>query len=922
MKTRLLPLLFLLPLAALANAIRSADSKPAPAGPLPTAGERWKTAAQAEAPSFRRHVVPLFSRTGCSGRECHGAFSGQGGFQLSLFGYDFEKDHKEITNDAEDGPRIDLANPAKSLVLTKASLDAGEKHKGKKRFDKGSWEYNLVLRWIQEGAKLDVAETGEFDRLEVNPKEIVFGKAGETKQLQVVAHWKDGTVEDVTQLTRFRTNDESVAEVSATGLVTCKEKGDTHIVAFYDNGVQPIPTMLPASEFTGAKFPKLPTRTKVDGLVMQKLSKAGIVPSEVCTDAEFLRRVSLDLTATLPSPEEIRAFLADSTPNKRAKKIEDLLTTKGYAGWWTTLLCDYSGNNPRQLNAGGDLRLDGEFSRQWYDWIYKRVSENTPYDQIVAGIVLATGRTSEEQTYEDFAKEMGSYFREENRQDFACRGTMPYFWQRTNVQKPEDKALAFAHTFLGVRIECAQCHKHPFDQWTQTDFKQFQAFFEPLSYGNRNDPNTANYNTMMKEIEGRLGVDPKTQQGRKTVREEMARMLKAGELLPWREVFVSRQRLQQQGKALSAEEIERKKKKDPTFTGRVFTPKILGGDQVMMTNYPDPRAPLMEWLRSKENPYFARAFVNRVWAVYFGRGIVEPADDMNLANPPTNKELMDYLADGFVSHGYDMKWLHREILNSDTYQRSWKTTPSNKLDDKNFSHARIRRMPAEMVFDAITVATASASGRSQFVDDLTSRAIGPNANINGKAKGSDAYTLNTFGKPMRVMNCDCERTTDPTLLQTIYTRNDPATVSLLDAKRDGAGWIDELRRTSSGENSPEKLQAELTAWETKQKDVQERITQLQDPTAAADRERAEGKLKELTTRIERTKAALASATPAKPIDPEAAIEEVFLRTVSRPPTGDEKAKAREDLAAAKSPVDGVRELLWTLLNTREFIVNH
>lgn len=978
----LLPLLFL-PLAAFANALQSAAPK-APARTAP-AGERWANVAKAEAPSFRRHVVPLFSRTGCSGRECHGAFSGQGGFQLSLFGYDFEKDHKEITNDADDGPRVDLKKPTDSLILTKASLDRGETHKGKKRFEKGSWEYNLVLRWIQDGAKIDVVETGEFDRLEVTPKEIVFKKAGDTTQLKVMAHWKDGTVEDVTQLTRFRTNDESVADVSATGLVTCKEKGDTHVVAFYDNGVQPVPTMLPASEFTGTKFPKVPTRTKVDELVVNKLRKAGIVPSEVCTDAEFLRRVSLDLAATLPTADEVRAFLADKSPNKRAKKVEELLKTPGYAGWWTTLLCDFGGNNTQQLNTGGDLQLNAQFSRQWYNWIHKRVSENEPYDKLVAGIVLAKGRTNAEQTYEDFAKEMASYFRTENPADFSCRADMPYFWQRNNVRKPEEKALAFAHTFLGVRIECAQCHKHPFDQWTQTDFKQFQAFFEPVSYGGRRTDEPMNYSTVTKDLQEKLGYDRKTNKGRNEYRKKLAELLKAGEIVPWQEVYVNAVKQQ---RPPTPEEIEKRKKRDPNFDGRVFTPKILGGDEVMLATQPDPREPLMEWLRSKNNPYFARSFVNRVWAVYFGRGIVEPADDMNLANPPTNKELMDFLADGFIKSGYDMKWLHRTIVNSDTYQRSWKTTPSNKLDDKNFSHARIRRLPAEQVFDAIAQATASTSMIPNVRADLDQRAIGPNASISGKSKGGDTYTLNTFGKPSRNMNCDCERTSDPTLLQTIYTRNDPALLALVDsAKRDGSGWIDELRRATSPEYSPEKLAAQLKNLENaKQRLVDDQAKRAQAPQLQAekDRQKYEGQIKEVEQRIERTKTELASATPEqlasklksletnrdrlvkeqtkrseqveqrdekeakrnesqlkdmdqrierskaelagsqnrKPVDFDHVIEDVFFRTVNRPPTQDEIAKAKADLAAAANPVDGVRELLWAMLNTREFMVNH
>ncbi len=911
-----------LPLAALANALKTPDAKPAPDKIFQAASARWGHAAKAEEPSFRRHVVPLMSRLGCSGRECHGAFAGQGGFQLSLFGYDFEKDHREMTADAEDGIRIEAKEPATSLILAKPSLD-GEKHKGKRVITKGSWEYNLILKWIASGAKIDVAETGEFARLEVRPKELVFKKVGDAVQLKVLAHWQDGTVEDVTQITRFRTNDESVADVSATGVVTSKEKGDTHIVAFYDNGVQPVPAMLAASQFTGAKFPKVPTPTKVDELVVNKLRKAGIVPSEICTDAEFLRRVSLDITATLPTPEEVRAFLADKTPDKRAKKIEALLKSPGYAAWWTTLLCDFSGNNPRQLNTGGELQLNDKFSRQWYDWIHKRVAENAPYDQLVAGMVLASGRSKPGQPYEEYAKEMASYFREENRADFAARHDMPYFWQRQNVRKPQEKALAFAHTFLGVRIECAECHKHPFDQWTQTDFQQFQAFFEPVNYGARREKDDPmNYDSVTKSLQELLGFDRKTQANRNEYRKKLAEMLKAGEVLPWQEVYVNPPK---DKKPLSEKDIARMKQKNSTFDGRVFTPKILGGDEVMLTTYPDPRGPLMEWLRTKENPYFAPSMVNRVWAVYFGRGIVEPADDMNLANPPSNKELMDHLAAGFVKSGYDMKWLHRTIAGSDTYQRSWKTTPSNKLDDKNFSHARIRRLPAEMVFDSIAMATASASGQAKFIADVDNRAIGPNASIGGKTKGGDTYTLSTFGKPARLANCDCERTSDPTLLQTIYTRNDPALLTLLDsAKQDGTGWIDELRRATDPEYSVIRIEAQLKKYrEGQERLAQQRAEREKDALLAEkDRQKIEAQQAELAERIERNQAELARAQKRKPIDFDRAIEEVFLRTVSRPPTPAEFAKAKQDFAAAKTPVDGIRELLWAMLNTREFMVNH
>ena len=366
-----------------ANAIQSEEKKPAvavmkPSGAesLKPASQRWRDVTRAEDASFRRHVVPLMARSGCSGRECHGAFSGRGGFQLSLFGYDFEKDHREITADVEDGFRVDYKEPLKSLILAKPSLD-GEEHKGKKRFDKGSWEYHLILKWIQSGAKSDVAETGEFSHLEVTPKELLFKKNGDAVQVRVRAHWADGTVEDVTELTRFRTNDESIAIVSDTGLVSAKGRGDTHIVAFYDNGVHPVPVIFPMSDKPVAKNAK--PRTMVDELILAKLNKAGIEPSVICTDGEFLRRVSLDMTGTLPTAAQVRAFLADKSADKRGKKIEELLKSPGYAAWWTTLLCDFTGNNPKQLNSGGDLQLSNQFSRQWYEWIHKRVAGNVPY---------------------------------------------------------------------------------------------------------------------------------------------------------------------------------------------------------------------------------------------------------------------------------------------------------------------------------------------------------------------------------------------------------------------------------------------------------------------------------------------------------------------------------------------------------------
>ncbi|MGY8653871.1 MAG: DUF1549 domain-containing protein [Verrucomicrobiia bacterium] len=908
-----------------------AEKADAPKG-LKTFTERFQSKTAPEKPSFRRHVVPLMSRSGCSGRECHGSFSGQGGFQLSLFGYDFEKDHKAITQDDEGNEgeiRTRVDDPLNSLILTKPTMQV--KHRGKERIKKDSWEYNLILKWIQGGAKFDLEETGQFDRLEVFPREIVFGKAGAKTQLKVFAYWKDGTVENVTQITRFRTNDESVAEVDEHGVVTSLNKGDTHIVAFYDNGVHPIPVMLPVSDKIGRNYPQVATRTKVDKLIGEKLKKVGIVPSEVCTDLEFFRRVSIDLTGTLPTPKQVKAFQSDSSANKRQKKIEDLLESPGYAAWWTTRLCDITGNNARNIT---DRNFRTQMGRQWYDWIYKRVAENAPYDELAAGIVLGKSRDKGE-SYLDYATEMSSYLKKDNPHDFAERDSMPWYWSRRNVRKPEEKALAFSHSFLGVRIQCAQCHKHPFDQWTQKDFTQFQAFFDRVGYGtDKSQRDDTGYRDLTTEINEAVGYTKK-KNNKKDTYAEIKRRASRGEPVPIQEVYISAPR---SNKKLTKAQLAKIKKRNPKAGGRVITPKLLGGEEVMDSEYDDPRAPLMEWLRSPENPYFARAFVNRVWENYFGRGIVAPADDMNLANPPSNRALLDYLATTFAAKGYDMKWLHNEILNSDAYQRSWKVTDSNRLDEKNFSRMVLRRIPAEVVNDAITLATGSPALAEQMISNMDMRSIGGAAATGyGNKKGGSSYALSIFGKPVRETTCDCERSNAPTLIQTLYVRNDQDVWNRLGGGKNG--WIGELERAegkkSSKSGANKKIQGRLKRLEQQEKALQKRRPEKFDDDATPQQKKrykaAMASYRKQATNLKNERKRLddytgknanPAATPKVAMNPDKLIEEVFLRTVSRPPSNAELEVARADMSKADSVSGGVRELLWAMLNTKEFMINH
>jgi hypothetical protein len=885
-----------------------------------------------EVPDFQRHVSPLFGRLGCNGRACHGSFQGQGGFKLSLFGYDHAADMASLVE--KDTGRIDVAKPGESLILRKPTLQTD--HEGGERFKADSWEYRTIARWIAGGAKGARENSSRLERLAIEPAEISFTKQDEMIALKAVAHWSDGTQEDVTPLCRFKTNDESVATVNDDGRVTSKSPGNTHIVAFYDNGVTPVQVIRPVSDLTGANYPSVPTPTKIDELVVAKLQKLGIVPSEVATDAEFLRRVTLDMTGTLPTPTEIEAFLADKSAGKRQKKIEELLASPGYAMWWTTKLCDWTGNNPRRA---ADQQVSQQQAQQWYDWIHRRVAENMPYDKIVEGIALAVGRMPG-QSYEDYCQEMSSYFHEKPA-DFSKRETMPYFWSRAREgAQAKEKAMSFSYAFLGVRLQCAECHKHPFDQWTKDDFDQFTAFFEPVVYAN-----TPQSRKQFQDMTSAIVGDAKGGMAQR----KLSDAVKGGATIPWREVFVAgggRPNNPARGKNA------KNKNRRNMASRRVVTPRILGEDETTdVARGEDPRAALMEWMRERDNPYFARSFVNRVWAAYFNVGIIEPPDDLNLANPPSNEPLLDYLTSGFVDRGYDMKWLHREIANSRTYQLSWKVNGTNRLDERNFSRAVLRRLPAEVAYDAITLATASDIELVAFRDDISRRAIGP-ASL-GPRRGTSNFALQAFGRPERVTSCDCERSVEPSLLQSLFLRNDQDVLRMIDRpegwlKQVTAGLGEEKRsqpardvadRKSDGEGQKDirQLRRQIAMIEGRAKRLDangeteqaqrarrrvERLKRQLREAVAESRENSAPKAKELEKKREDSVAKKAADTQrtAEP-DIQSLIRSAYLRTLSRPPTEEEEQRIRRHLGAT-GKVEGMRDLIWALVNSKEFIVNH
>lgn len=768
--------------------------------------------AQETGPDFQRHVVPLISRLGCNGRACHGSFQGRGGMSLSLFGYDFQADRAALTGPSESqtGKRIDLRDAAQSLLLQKATESVA--HEGGQLIEINSWQYNLLKRWIEDGAKPEQQEQ-KLLSLEVEPNEIQWSDLQESQAIKVIAVWSSGRREDVTAVARFRSNDDAVVEVNDEGQAIAVAHGDTSLIVFYDNAVAAIPVVVRNPKLPQLEWPSDPPETKVDQLVNQRLRFLGLVPSGVCSDAEFIRRVSIDLTGTLPMPAEVEDFLADDSPGKRAAKIDELLKRPAMAAWWANKLCDFTGCNP-----GQQAELGQDYAAQWYMWVYRRLRENVPYDDLVAGILLAEGRESQ-QPYQQYAENMSSYFREQDPKDFADRRTMPHYWSRRTLKESADKALAVAHSFMGIRLQCAQCHKHPWDQWTKDDFDQFSEFFDGVKYGVKADAD-ADYRELAKSV----GLRLRNGQEGAPIRAEQLAKARSGRTIPWREVYV-------------------KPRDEPLRL------TLLGQQSLLLKPGDDPRQAIMDWLRQPENPWFAKAIVNRVWASCFHVGIIDPPDDLNPANPPSNPELLDWLAREFVKQDYDLRWLLSEITKSSAYQRSIQPNSSNRQDRKHFSRAVPRRLPAEVVYDAMKQVLVSDENQQQVRHDLSRRAVG---HLSMRMAGT--YAMHVFGKPERAVTCDCERVNEPSLLQSVFVQNDPLVLMLLE----DSGWLAEIR-------------------------------QANQPTLDTQKQW---------------------------------IRQAWLRAYSRPPRQAEIDRALQHLQSSDSIASGMEDLLWSLLNTKEFLLNH
>jgi hypothetical protein len=681
---------------------------------------------------FERQIMGLFGRMGCNSGSCHGSFQGRGGFRLSLFGYDPEKDYLAITRDVF-SRRVNSVDPESSLLLLKA---AGQvEHGGGQRFTKDSWQYRLFRDWIVSGVPW-VKGSGDVTKIAITPPEYHFQKMGQSGRLVVTAQFADGSREDITRFCDFRTNDDAVAEVNTMGQVKGLQPGDTSIVVSYRGTVLAVRILVPVELPPGLKYPRPPEVNYIDREVFAKLRDLKIVPAELSNDAEFLRRVTIDTIGSLPSPEEVKAFLADNDPNKRAKKIESLLTHPLHAALWATKFSDITGNDTNALEQPRDMQT--KRSQMWHDWFRKRVAENLPYDEIVHGVLCATSRDS--QSPEEWLKQVKAIEEAAEKgfaTSYADRPSLDLFWRRQQNVPIEQWGEKTAAAFMGIRLECAQCHKHPFDRWTQADYRAYGNVFSQVAFAASPEAQKV---INAENAERRKNANGKNRRQQTVIRE----------------IFVG------------AAGRGRQPLLHPD-TNKPLPAKALGGPEITPANGQDSRVALYDWLHAPDNPFFAKSFVNRVWGHYLGVGIVDPVDNFSLANPASNEKLLDALAKDFVEHKYDIRRLERTILMSRVYQLSSATNATNKLDRNNYSHAYIRPMMAEVVLDVLNSALGvtekfgpDAPAESRAIEIGSSRLQNPNL----------AYAFRIFGRPPRTSACDCERALDPALPQTLYRMTD------------------------------------------------------------------------------------------------------------------------------------------------------
>jgi hypothetical protein len=659
-------------------------------------------AARAGEVSFRNDVMGVLSKAGCNAGGCHGNANGKAGFKLSLRGEDPEFDFDALTRD-QFGRRTNPLDPDQSLMLLKPTTEIA--HEGGKRFSKDSVEYAILRQWIAGGARSDPANTPKLESIAVTPVEKILVEPEQTVQLQVRARFSDGSEREINHAAVYETAN-SLASVSPDGLVQREGLGETTILVRYLNRQVPVRlAFVPARpDFA---WENAPVQNYVDEHVFAKLRTLRMNPSELCSDELFLRRAYLDVLGILPTAEAAQAFVADPHSNKRERLIDQLLERPEFAEAWALKWSDLLRNEERGLDQKGVQSFHG--------WIRQSIAEGKPMDQFVRELIAARGST--------YASPAANFYRAN--------------------RDPITRAVATAQVFLGTRLQCAQCHNHPFDRWTQDDYYNWAAVFSKVQYkvleNRRQDSNDQH------EFKG----------------EQIVYIARAGEV------------------------------KNPR-TGKPAEPRFLGAVS------PDPKEParsasrnpdqdelesLAVWMTSPENPFFARSQANRIWYHLMGRGIVDPIDDFRATNPASHPALLDALANDFVTHGFDLRHLVRVIMNSRAYQLSSVPNETNREDEINYSHSLVRRLTAEQMLDCEYQVLGIAAKFQGYPEGFRATQL-PGARpekVRGRrnaAGGSDQF-LELFGKPPRLLTCECERSSETTMNQAFQMISGPTVNNLL-----------------------------------------------------------------------------------------------------------------------------------------------
>ncbi len=627
--------------------------------------------------NFANHIEPVFTKLGCNSGGCHGKIQGQNGFRLSLLGFDPELDYMTLVKESR-GRRLFPAAPDQSLLLLKAA--GVVPHGGGKKMEVGSEEYKLLRRWIASGLPYGTESDPTITKVTVYPESRVLDRQGR-QQLVVHATYSDGSVEDVTRRAQYESNETEVATVSETGVIqSLSMTGQSGVMVRFSGmvtvfrAIVPRPGAAPSFEFA--------TKTVVDQHTATKWKELGIAPSGLCTDEQFIRRVSLDITGTLPSADAVKKFVADSDPAKRDKLVDRLVETPEYsylfANKWADVLRVKRRNQPE--------RASGTYS--FHTWIRESIANDKPYDDFVREIVTAIG--------------------DENK-------SPPTIWYK-EVTTPEQFVDDVSQVFLGQRLACANCHHHPYEKWSQDDYWGIAAFFARV--GKKDVPTP--------------GRNVQNQQGRQQV------------------VFTR-----------SSGSVTNKR------TNRTAIMKPLDGSPMEFGPEDDPRIRFADWLTDAKNPFFAKAVANRYWAHFFGRGIVDPLDDMRVTNPPSNPALLDALAQDLVANKYSLKALVKTICKSRTYQLSSEPNEFNKSDKQSYARYYPKRLTAEVVFDAVCALTESNSDFPGLPKDRHA----PARALMLPDEAFQSYFLDVLGRPQRISACECERVNEASLAMILHLLN-------------------------------------------------------------------------------------------------------------------------------------------------------